>query len=250
MSKLSSTLDDAERRRVIAAEQARVRRIADRFLAQERSLERHPTGAAIVYLHEAIHFDRAAEGPSATPVGRLLTSASEGARRRVLLAVLDALARSPELASTWEVNVISDVRFVHDHHWGPLVKALLRTRATVDEALLVAILERLSLLANRFDSKYPKSSYPFPFSTIVRFVQKHASALPPAAVAPAAQALLDSIERAVSNDLVTMKGYKKAEARTLAERPGEWFAKTDRAAIDIIQSLAAAAQSHAAPDVS
>jgi len=189
--------------------------------------------AAIVFLHESIHA-REPEDLTTSRVGGLILHASPSARRLILLAVLSALARAPLEASSWQVNVICEVRFVHDYRWGFLIKALLRTKLMPDDELLCSILERLSNLVDRLNSNYPMNSYEFPFATIVRFVNKHLPTCSSDRVRPAIAALFDRIKEALTHDLVALKGYSEQEAPALAATPDKWFTKKDRTAIELI----------------
>ena len=137
--------------------------------------------------------------------------------------------------SSWEVNIICDLRFLHDYHWGRLITAILKTRIAVSDELLTSTILSLSDLAARFDSNFPMNSYPFPFAAVVRFIDKHLATHPRGSVAPAVETLFSSIRTAVANDLVSLKGYSAAEAPTLAADPGRWFKKADREAIAVIE---------------
>ncbi len=249
-ARLMEIVDEAKRQRLINAQRARVMRIVDRWVARPEAVGLHPREAAILYLHEAIHSNRHKDAPDALKMGRLILAASESVRRAILLAILKALAHAPLDACTWQVNVLGDLRLVHDFHWNPLIKSLLRSRAVADVNWLVAVLDGLSGVAYRFNSKYPVNSYDFPFSTLVRYVVKHANSVPHNRLTPAANAFMESLKREVAHDLVKLKGYKNAEARLLAQQPERWFVKRDRGAIEALQEwLSAATQQPDAGDV-
>jgi hypothetical protein len=235
MSRFVDYLSEEELRRVIANEQARVRSVVDKFLASRTPLEYRAKSAAIVFFHDAIHADPYGDDAKKTKVGRYILDGSEVSRRSVLLASLEALSRSPWESPIWQFNVRSDVRFVHDYHWGALIKALLRTRFNADIALIAAIIQRMSELADRFDSNFPMNAYPYPFAAIVRFVDKHMESCSHDVLTPAITKLFDSIKAGISRDLVTLKGYRKTEAQALANEPERWFVKADRAAIEKIR---------------
>ncbi len=232
-------LSDDERHHVIACEQKRVKRVIKRFLAGRTPVELRPTTAAIVYLNESIHESI----HSSLDVGRdarkmktgcFILKSSDLSRCLILIASLEALARAPLTAPSWEVNVICALRFVYDYHWGGLIKAILRTRLSVDNAFVTAVLHKLSNLADRFDSKFPMNTYEFPFATIIRFIKKHIAVCSHNEIAPAAKELLDNIKKAVAHDLVSIKGYNQAQALSLAAKPELWFTKTDRIAVETI----------------
>jgi hypothetical protein len=234
MSRLDGIYGEADRQRVIAAERTRVDRIIKKFLARRTPLELRPASAAIVFLHESIHAHLDGDDAKQTKVGRLILESPEQSRCSVLLASLGALTQAPLEASSWEVNVICRLCFVHDYHWGGLIKAILRSRLIVSDDLARAILVRLSNLADRFDSNFPMNTYQFPFAALVRFVVK-APLASRELVMPAVKTLIEAIRQAVARDLVKLKGYSEVEAETLAATPARWFTKADRGAIELLE---------------
>jgi hypothetical protein len=227
-------LTENERLRAIVDEQARVREMISEFRASPEPLELRPEKTVMTFLHESIHTGGDAKDLKRTKVGGMILSASSDARRLILLAALKALQDAPKEAPSWEVNVIGNVRFVHDYHWGMLIKEILRSRPAATEDFVKGILERLSDLADRFDSYLP-NSYEFPFSSLVRYVHKHIVVWS-VKVNPTVKELLASIKDAVAHDLSSLKGYSKAKSKTLSTDPGQWFKKTDRDAIRLIES--------------
>lgn len=225
--------DFETRRAIIAIQRAQVRRVIRKFLARPHPIESWPTIAAIVFYHEAVYRDLEPK-VAATQVGSRILNSSESARSSILLAVLKALARAPLDATIWKIN-ISEVRFVHDYYWGALIKAILRRRLKPDENFLIEILDCLAKLANRFDSYLP-NSYHYPFPTVVRFVDKNIRSCSLDRMRPATTALLNSIKKAVARDLVREKGRRKSEAEAQSKEPGKWFVKSDREAIELIES--------------
>jgi len=237
MKRLAANLSREERQRAIANEQARVRRIVDRFLAGRAPLELRPSTAATVFLYESIHTNPYSDDASKTKVGRFILDASDGARRLMLLTSLAALVRAPMAAPSWQPNVFGNIRLVHDYRLGGLIKAILRTRPTISDEFARAILVSLSALAGRFDSDLPTNSYHFPCAALLRFIEK-AMPVPSSSLLPVIGILRDAVREAVANDLVALKGYDAAEAKQLSANPGRWFTKKDREAIELIERWA------------
>ena len=234
MRRLGANLNREDRRRAIENQQARVGRAVGRFLTGRAPLELRPMSAAIIFLYEAIHTSPYSDDAIKTRVGRCILDESDAARRVILVASLDALVRAPVVAPSWQPNVIGDIRFVHDYHFGGLIKAIMRTRPALSDEFAEAIFMRLSALAGRFDSNFPANSYQFPFAALIRCILK-AMPLPSTRIFPVICKLLESIREAVAHDLVAVKGYDATEVKKLAATPGRWFGKKDREAIEIIE---------------
>ena len=234
MTRFNGILGDAERKLAIANERARVVRVVNKFLARPTPLELVPVSAAIAFFHESIHADLDTDDPTQTKVGRLILESSEKARCSILLAAVRALAQAPWEAPSWRVNVICDLRFVHDYRLGGLIKAILRTRPRVSDDELRIVVLALSDAASRFESNFPMNTYPFPFAALVRLVVK-ASPVHRDVIAPAVKQLIAAIRQAVARDLVALKGYSDLEADNLSATPARWFTKADREAIELIE---------------
>lgn len=229
-------VDGSARRRAIAERQTRVRQVVRDLLARPLPLDQHPLRAAVVFLHESIHTPGDAKDVKRCQVGSAILDSSVHTRRLILLAALNALRDAPLKAPSWMENVHGYLRFVHDYHLGMLIKAILRSRPAANEDLLEGILKALSRLAGRFNSNYPANSYEFPFALVVRFVDKQMPRRSVDSLAPAVKNLLASLKAAVAHDLVSLKGYRKAESKVLSAHPGRWFTKADRSAMELIES--------------
>lgn len=226
---------ESERFRMISEEQARVRDMVNEFQASPEPLELRPMMAAEVFLHESIHAGGDAKDVKRCIVGAMILNASDEGRRLILLAILDALPTAPWEAPSWMPNVICNLRFVHDYHWGMLIKAILRSRPPANHEFVKGILEGLSKLTDRFNSQFPCNSYEFPFSNLVRYVDKQIPTCSVERFMPSIKRLLASIQKAVARDLVNLKGYSTSESKSYTKDLKRWFKKEDRTAIGLIE---------------